>query len=134
MGCVCYQRQEREIRFWGIVWSVLTLEFLPARHNKLCTYHWNAFAFPEWDFIGWRYFNFEIRPNSWYLRFIARYTLTGQRFLELREQHHQLYEQILKDHKKECQRYEDEIERLQDIIRVKDAYLDMYQRDLGGRR
>lgn len=129
-----YQRQEREIRFWGIVWSVLTLEFLPARHNKLCTYHWNAFAFPEWDFIGWRYFNFEIRPNSWYLRFIARYTLTGQRFLELREQHHQLYEQILKDHKKECQRYEDEIERLQDIIRVKDAYLDMYQRDLGGRR
>lgn len=55
-------------------------------------------------------------------------------FFELREQHHQLYEQILKDHKKECQRYEDEIERLQDIIRVKDAYLDMYQRDLGGRR
>lgn len=43
--------------------------------------------------------------------------------MELREQHHQLYEQILKDHKKECLRYEDEIERLQDIIKVKDAYL-----------
>lgn len=55
-------------------------------------------------------------------------------FFELREQHHQLYEQILKDHKKECQRYEDEIERLQDIIRSKRRVLDMYQRDLGGRR
>jgi hypothetical protein len=44
-------------------------------------------------------------------------------FFELREQHHQLYEQILKDHKKDCLRYEEEIERLHEIIRVKDAYL-----------
>lgn len=57
-GSICYQRQERELHFWGIVWSVLTLEFLPKRYNKLSIYHWNAFSFPIWDFIGWRYFKF----------------------------------------------------------------------------
>lgn len=67
--------------------------------------------------------NLEIYPHSWYLRFIAKYTLSGQQFLELRKQHDQMYNQILKDHKKECQKYDDEIERLHDIIRVKDAYL-----------
>lgn len=129
-----YALQERERYFWGAVWSVISFEFLPKRYNKLQTYHWNAFSFPEWGIEGWRFDKFEIYPHSWYLRFIAKYTLSGQQFLELRKQHDQIYNQIIKDHKKECQKYDDEIERLHDIIRVKDAYLEMYQRDLGGRR
>lgn len=129
-----YARQERERYFWGVVWSVITFEFLPKRSNDLNTLHWNAFSFPEYDIEGWRLFHFEIFPFSWYLRFVAKYTLSGQRFFELRKIHDQIHNQIIKDHKKECKKYEDEIERLQDIIRVKDAYLEMYQRDLGGRR
>lgn len=76
----------------------------------------------------------EIFPFSWYLRFVAKYTLSGQRFFELRNIHAQIHNQIIKDHKKECKKYEDEIERLQDIIRSKRRIFEMYQRDLGGRR
>lgn len=68
------------------------------------------------------------------MRFVAKYTLSGQRFFELRKIHDQIHNQIIKDHKKECKKYEDEIERLQDIIRSKRCILEMYQRDLGGRR
>lgn len=57
-GSICYARQERELHFWGIVWSVITLEFLPKRYNKLSTHHWIAFSFPEWGIIGWRWGSF----------------------------------------------------------------------------
>lgn len=53
-------------------------------------------------------------------------------FFELREQHQQLYEQIFKEHKKECLKYEEEIERLNDIIRIKDAYLICINETWGG--
>jgi len=75
-----YQLQERELRFWGAVWSIITFEFLPRRFAKLCTYHWHAFAFPRWDFVGWLYHKREARPHSWYLRFISPYTLTENIF------------------------------------------------------
>lgn len=80
-GCLCYKRQEREIRFWGIVWSVITLEFLPNRFNKLTTYHWNAFSFPEWDFIGWRYFNFGNSTKFLVFTFCRSLYTCSQRFL-----------------------------------------------------
>lgn len=34
-GGLCYALQERERRVWGVVWSVITFEFLPRRSNKL---------------------------------------------------------------------------------------------------
>lgn len=55
-GCLCYSLQERELHLWGIIWSVITLEFLPKRNNELTTYHWNAFSYPRWDFVGWLWF------------------------------------------------------------------------------
>lgn len=55
---LCYARQERERHFWGVVWSVITFEFLPERSNKLNTLHWNAFSYPEYGIEGWRLFHF----------------------------------------------------------------------------
>lgn len=119
--------QEREYRFWGAVWSVCTLEFLPKRFNYLTELYYKKFGFPDWQFIGYKYWRYEVRHESWYLRFIAKYTLVGQRFLEKREHHFEL-ERVKKAHLAECKKFEDEIEKLQDIIKVKDAYIEMYTR------
>jgi hypothetical protein len=52
-----------------------------------------------------------------------------QRFLEKREHFFEL-ERVKKAHVAECKKYEEEIEKLHDIIKVKDAYITMYTRQI----
>jgi hypothetical protein len=75
-----YKLQAREKKFWGTLWSICTFEFLPARFNYLTELYYKKFGFPDWLFLGYKYWRYEVRHESWYLRFVAPYTLVDNVF------------------------------------------------------
>lgn len=122
--------EKKEDLFWSAMWSVVTFEFLPRRANKLYWYFCKTYLInpPPHRYIEsfrapiWRY-----RRYHGYLNYVAPNTIVGDRILDRIRSNK---EQKIRDEQyaAELLQHQQTIERLEAIIRVKDATLDTKQR------
>lgn len=124
-----YSLQRREVRICGIIWSILDREFIASRFVELTDYYYGFFGHPELRYTGYKMARWELRHHTWYYRYVARYTSVGQAYFA---KHMHYIDQVIlkKEYELIIKNHLDEIERLNAVIRVKDVYIDMYNRKI----
>ena len=116
------------MRLIGKIWSLLDREFNPKRFNYLRTKYYGLYGHIDWTF-------YDIKGKMGSTTLFLVYTICcsvyccwqaffmeEEHFLELTYQKRK-YDRIIKAK-------DEQIEQLNDIIKVKDVYIEMYQRKI----
>lgn len=119
--------EERARRRYFFYWTVLTFEWLPQRNERLFQQTVRVYGNTDLEDKHFSLARFPHYLDFVYLTRVAPYTLVGKRILERRAYDFQA-QNIIKDYKIEIEQQKAEIERLNDVIKMKDAYIEMYSR------
>jgi len=124
-----YKLQYKQIQFIGTLWSIINLEFIPSRCERIAKMYFDTFHNADAMMKDHVYHLYVFNDYyTWLDRYVAEYTIAGRRYLELKKEH-LLKVQAEKQKEVEVNKLQEEIERLKELCRVKDAYISIYTAD-----
>ena len=112
-----------------MIWSFFDRELDFKRFNYLTNFYYAKFGHPDYKFLGFKMARWELRHYSWYYRYVAPFTIVGQAYYAKHRHFVDLVRQR-KNYEQQLKEKDDEIERLNAIIKVKDVYIEMYNRKI----